>query len=209
MQIICSLLLATSWSLTDKDCLNPQSKRFNILCKSLLLIHEALVWFIYSPHEVSAGWLRAAWGHLQGQEVFLEDAEGLSWSAITTLLADFNEAERSFISFSPPVWKLQQNIFALFMLVVVSERASCECKGMSFAELWNRLQGLASREPRGSNELVLKAERFWWWFLSLLREICLGKLHKILYSALNWSVVRNLTVNLLLHGASQYKFCSW
>lgn len=108
-----------------------------------------------------------------------------------------------------PVWKLQQNIFALFMLVVVRERASCECKGMSFAELWNRLQGLASREPRGSNELVLKAERFWWWFLSLLREICLGKLHKILYSALNWSVVRNLTVNLLLHGASQYKFCSW
>lgn len=45
MQIICPLLLATSWSLTDKDCLNPQSMSFNILYKSFLLIHKALAWF--------------------------------------------------------------------------------------------------------------------------------------------------------------------
>lgn len=45
MQIICPLLLATSWSLTDKDWLNPQSMSFNILYKSLLLILKALVWF--------------------------------------------------------------------------------------------------------------------------------------------------------------------
>lgn len=120
-----------------------------------------------------------------------------------------------FLSFSPPVWKLQQNILALFMLVVVRERASRECKGTGFAGLWNRPQGLASGEPRGSNELALKAEGFWWWFLFfLLREICSSKLHKTPYSALNWSVasvtvVRNLTINLLLLRASQYKFCSW
>lgn len=46
------------------------------------------------------------------------------------------------------------------MLVVVRERASRECKGTGFAGLWNRPQGLASEEPRGSNELVLKAEGF-------------------------------------------------
>lgn len=46
------------------------------------------------------------------------------------------------------------------MLVVVRERASCEYKGMSFAELWNRLQGLASGELRGNSELALKAEGF-------------------------------------------------
>lgn len=45
MQIICPLLLATSWSLTDKDWLNPQSMSFNILYKSVLLIRKALVWF--------------------------------------------------------------------------------------------------------------------------------------------------------------------
>lgn len=45
MQIICPLLLATSWSLTDKDWLNPQSMSFNILYKSFLLIHKALAWF--------------------------------------------------------------------------------------------------------------------------------------------------------------------
>lgn len=64
MQIICPLLLATSWSLTDKDWLNPQSMSFNILYKSLLLIHKALVWF-------SPLWsLRDAQGCLKGKEVF-------------------------------------------------------------------------------------------------------------------------------------------
>lgn len=68
MQIICPLLLATSWSLTDKDSLNPQSMSFNILYKSLLLIPKALVWF--SPLWVTAGWLRAVQGCLKGTEVF-------------------------------------------------------------------------------------------------------------------------------------------
>lgn len=56
------------------------------------------------------------------------------------------------------MWKLQQNILGLFILVFVRESSSHECESTGFTELQHSLQVLGLEKPGGSNELVLKVE---------------------------------------------------
>lgn len=68
-----------------------------------------------------------------------------------------------------------KNTLVFFILVIVRERSSHECKSTSFAELQNTVPALVLAEPGGSNELVWKVEgfRFFFFFLFVLgKHVC-------------------------------------
>lgn len=116
MQIICPLLLATSWSLTDSDWLNPQSMSFNILYKSLFLIHQVLVWFSSPVKSLLGGWelFQAVW---KVKRCLLEGAKGWSRNclcAATSILSAFCRI-RLFLFLT--YWFLKNFLLLLFVIL--------------------------------------------------------------------------------------------